>query len=381
LDPVLAMSSCRRMSSCRGNCGPIASFMDPWRSERLALESDDRAARRPGSADAQMRNSGHSVQELLAFQTAPPMSRAGEYRRKRRPASADARYLHSGVPDILVVERRPGRRPDIGRFREGSGHRIQELLSHQVEAPADLPMATRPCRSNGTARNLSRDSGRRTEELLVHQIEPPGDLHVHHRRPGSAKDGERDSDLDIEELLKCQTAPPSSIPALAKYRWLWPAGRNDFVAGDAATRHESSHSGFIARGAYGCPSLSSSSFGGSGNDALWRHHILNENRRASLPSRQLPHNRSDDVQAAIFSNPDRRRRGRTLSQMGAKGVERATATAASRRVPWQSSEHRRDCSAGCRRPCSPPPRCCGHRRADPASSWRLPCSPFRSTMC
>jgi len=369
------------MSSCRRNGGPMASFMDPWWTERLALESDFRVARRPGSADARLRHSGHSVQELLACQTAPPMSRAGEYRQKRRPASADTHYLHSGAQDILYDAWRPGRRPDSGMFREGSGHRAHELLCHQVQAPTDLPMATRPLRCNGTGRHPSRDSGRRTEELLTHQIEPPGDLQDHQLRAADAKDLDRDSDLAIEELLKCQTAPPSSIPALAKYRWLWPAGRNDFVAGDAATRHESSHSGFIARGAYGCPSLSSSSFGGSGNDALWRHHILNENRRASLPSRQLPHNRSDDVQAAIFSNPDRRRRGRTLSQMGAKGVERATATAASRRVPWQSSEHRRDCSAGCRRPCSPPPRCCGHRRADPASSWRLPCSPFRSTMC
>jgi len=377
LDPVLAMSSCRRMSSCRGNCGPIASFMDPWRSERLALESDDRAARRPGSADAQMRNSGHLVQELLAFQTAPPMSRAGEYRRKRRPASADARYLHSGVPDILVVERRPGRRPDIGRFREGSGHRIQELLSHQVEAPADLPMATRPLRCNGTSRNPSRDSGRRTEDLLLHQIEPPSDLQVHHRRPGSANDCERDSDLGIEKLLKCQTAPPSSVPALAKYQWLWPAGRNDFVTDDAAAQHESLQGGFIVRGAYGCPSFSSSSFGGAGNDALWKRHILQENRRASSPSRQLPHNRSDGVRSAIFSNPARCRRGRTQSQMGAKGAALARATAAARRVPWQSTERRLGCSVGCRRPCSPLPRCCGQRRADPASNWRLPCSPFR----
>lgn len=373
------------MSSCgRKHGGPVASFMDPWWKERLGLESDCREVRRPGSANARLRHSGDSVEELLACQTAPPGNRASEYRPKRRPASADSRCLHSGVQDILVVEWRPGRRPDGGSFREGSSHRTQELLCHQVEAPADLSMATRQLRCNGTSRNPSRDSGRRTEDLLVHQIEPPGDLQVHHRRPWKAMDLERDSDLGIEELLQCQTAPPSPIPALTKYRWLWPAGRSDFVTGDAVARpaiagcrHESSPGGFIARGAYGCPSLSSSSFGGASNDAVWKRHILQENRRASSPYRQLPHNRSDGVRAAVSSNEARCRRGRTHSQMEAKGVELATATAAARRVPWQSTERRLGCSAGCRRPCSPPPRCRVQRCADPALSWRLPCSPFR----
>jgi len=358
----------------------MASFMDPWWTERLALESDFRVARRPGSADARLRHSGHSVQELLACQTAPPMSRAGEYRQKRRPASADTHYLHSGAQDILYDAWRPGRRPDSGMFREGSGHRAHELLCHQVQAPTDLPMATRPLRCNGTGRHPSRDSGRRTEELLTHQIEPPGDLQDHQLRAADAKDLDRDSDLAIEELLKCQTAPPSSIPALAKYRWLWPTGRGDFVVGDAA-RHELSHGGLIPQSAYGCPSFSNHSFGGAGHDALWRRHILQENRRASSPSRLLPHNRSDGVRATAFSNPARRRRVRTQSQVGIKDAELPTTTlATTKRVPWQSTERRLGCSAGCRRPCSPPPRCRGQRCAGLGPIWRLPYSPLRSTI-